>query len=133
MIKCTPEQAGIQSKYVRRFYEFLDKCNLSTHSVIMARGERIFSECYYAPFTKDFLHRMYSVSKTFVSIAVGFCVQDGLVSLEDSMDKFFPEHLGREGAIRHTTTVRELLTMRTDMTGVNWFRKRPSDRSAEPT
>jgi len=130
MTKCTPEQAGISSKNVRLFYEFLDECNLSTHSVIMARGERIFSECYYAPFNKDFFHRMYSVSKSFVSVAVGFCIQDGLVSLDDSMDKFFPEHLAHEGAIRHMTTVRELLTMQTDMTGVNWFRQRPSDRSA---
>ena len=65
---CSPEQAGIKSSDVKRFYEFLDECNLSTHSVIMARGDSIFSECYYSPFNSDFLHRMYSVSKSFVSV-----------------------------------------------------------------
>ena len=129
MERCTPEAAGIKSSYVKKFYDFLDACNLSTHSVIMSRGSRIFSECYYEPFNKNFLHRMYSVSKTFVSIAVGFCIQDGILSLDDTLDKFFPDHLSSENAIIHQTTVRELLSMRTDMTGVNWFKKRPADRS----
>ena len=62
MIKCTPEAAGISSRHVKKFYDFLDACNLSTHSVIMSRGGKIFSECYYEPFGADFLHRMYSVS-----------------------------------------------------------------------
>ena len=47
----------------------------------LAWSDKIFAEGYYAPFTKDFKHRMYSVSKSFVSIAVGFCIQDGLLSL----------------------------------------------------
>ena len=129
MIKCTPEAAGISSRHVKKFYDFLDACNLSTHSVIMLRGGKIFSECYYEPFGADFLHRMYSVSKTFVSIAVGFCIQDGLLSLDDTMDKFFPEHLNKDGAIVHKTKIRELLSMQTDQTGTNWFKKHPEDRS----
>ncbi len=127
---CSPEQAGIKSSDVKRFYEFLDECNLSTHSVIMARGDSIFSECYYSPFNSDFLHRMYSVSKSFVSVAVGFCIQDGLVSLDDRMEKFFPEYTECEWAFKHTSTVRDLLMMESDMTGVNWFRQKPADRAS---
>ena len=88
---CTPEEAGISSKHVMDFYRALEGYGLSTHSVILARGDKIFSEHYYAPFTPDFKHRMYSVSKTFVSMAVGFCIQDGLFSIDDPMAKFFPE------------------------------------------
>ena len=54
----TPEAAGISSADVRKFYEKLDAFHLSTHSVILARGDGILSECYYAPFHKDFKHRM---------------------------------------------------------------------------
>ena len=129
MKKITPEAAGISSRQVKKFYDFLDACNLSTHSVIMSRGGKIFTECYYEPFGADFLHRMYSVSKSFVSIAVGFCIQDGLLALDDTMDKFFPEHLAADGAIVHKTTIRELLSMKTDQKGVNWFKKHPDDRS----
>lgn len=129
MKRITPEAAGISSRQLKKFYDFLDACNLSTHSVIMSRGGKIFTECYYEPFGADFLHRMYSVSKSFVSIAVGFCIQDGLLALDDTMDKFFPEHLAADGAIVHKTTIRELLSMKTDQKGVNWFKKHPDDRS----
>ena len=129
MKRITPEAAGISSRQLKKFYDFLDACNLSTHSVIMSRGGKIFTECYYEPFGADFLHRMYSVSKSFVSIAVGFCIQDGLLALDDTMDKFFPEHIAADGAIVHKTTIRELLSMKTDQKGVNWFKKHPDDRS----
>lgn len=130
MRHCTPEEAGISSADVIRFYEMLDACNLSTHSVILSRGDAIFSECYYEPFDKDHLHRMYSVSKSFVSVAVGFCEQDGLLSLDDPIAKFFPEYLAQEGAVCHSSTVRELLMMESTMPGVNWFRIPTDDRTA---
>ena len=127
---CTPEEAGISSAHVKRFYETLEGYHIPVHSVILARGDSVFSECYYAPFHKDFIHRMYSTSKTFVAIAVGFCEQDGLLSLDDPIVKFFPEYLDREGAVRHTSTVRELLTMQSSLRGVHWFLKNVTDRAA---
>lgn len=124
----TPEEVGISSKNVRDFYRELESFNLSTHSVCMARGDSIFSECYYAPFNDKFLHRMYSVSKSFVSIAIGFCEQDGLLSLDDPIMKFFPEYEGREGYHAHSSTVRELLMMRSTSPAQNWFYSGCSDR-----
>lgn len=124
----TPEQMGISSRHVLAFYKELDSCNLSTHAVILSRGDSFFSECYYAPFHKDFLHRMYSTSKSFVSIAIGFCEQDGLLSLDDPMYKYFPEweHNG------HTPTIRECLQMRTckEGGGGSWFTARTEDRTS---
>ncbi len=123
----TPEQAGISSRNVLAFYKELDSCGLSTHSVILSRGEHFFSECYYAPFHKDFLHRIYSSSKSFVSIAVGFCLQDGLLSLEDPVSKFFPE-CAPNG---HNATVRDFLRMCTAVEkGRSWFKGHNGDRTA---
>jgi len=127
---CTPEQAGIASAHVRRFYETLEGYHIPVHSVILARGDAVFSECYYAPFHRDFRHRMYSTSKTFVAVAIGFCEQDGLLSLDDPIAGFFPEYLEREGAVHHTSTVRELLTMESTLRGVHWFLPRVTDRSS---
>jgi hypothetical protein len=73
---------------------------------------------------------MYSTSKTFVSVAIGFCEQDGLLSLDDPISKFFPEYLEREGAARHTSTVRELLSMESTIRGVHWFLPDVTDRVA---
>ena len=121
----TPEQAGISSRHVLAFYKELDACNLSTHAVILARGDSFFSECYYAPFHKDFMHRMYSTSKSFVSLAIGFCEQDGLLSLDDPLCKFFPEW----DCNGHTGTIRNFLEMRTSLDGGGWFNANPEDRA----
>lgn len=125
----TPEQMGISSRHVLNFYKELDYWHLSTHAVILSRGDHFFSECYFAPFHKDFQHRMYSTSKSFVSIAVGFAEQDGLLSLDDPLYKFFPEysHLNQ-----HKTTIREMLQMQTtmDASGTGWFKARTADRAA---
>ena len=86
----SPEQVGISSKKVLEYIKTLDSYKLKTHSIIFARGDKIFAECYYKPFHKDFKHRMYSISKSFVAIAVGLAEQEGLLSLDDTLASFFP-------------------------------------------
>ena len=129
---CTPEAAGISSRHVLAFYRDLERCNLSTHSVLMGRGDRIFTESYYAPFHKDFKHRMYSVSKSFVSIAVGFCAQDGLLSLDDPMADYFTDYFeANPNAHRPTSTIRDMLRMQTTQEhGIDWFKTGTKDRTA---
>ena len=68
----TPESVGIKSENIKKYIETLENANLSTHNVIIVRNNTIVYENYWKPFHKDFLHRMYSVTKSFVSIAIGF-------------------------------------------------------------
>ena len=126
----TPEQAGISSAKVLKFIKTLEKYNMCTHSFIMARGNKIFAEGYYAPFHKDFKHRMYSISKSFVAIAVGLAVEDGLLSLDDKMVKFFPEYANEHtNELLENMTIREMLTMETCKgKHTDWFRSGTKDR-----
>lgn len=118
----TPEKAGISSKNVLKFLKVLDKYNFCTHSFIMARGNKIFAEGYYAPFHKDYKHRMYSISKSFVSVAIGLAVEDGLLSLDDKFMKFFPEYMENPPKHLADMTIREMLTMQTCVVNpVKWF------------
>ena len=126
----SPEKVGVSSRDLLNFYKALDGYHLSTHSVIMARGDTVFTECYYEPFNKNFLHRMYSVSKSFVSIAIGFCEQDGLISLDDPMAKYFEDYFEDNKARRPATTIRELLRMETEQEkGISWFKTGCTDRT----
>lgn len=75
----TPESVGICSNNIKEFICRLEERGLATHNVILARGNNIFFEKYWAPFHKDFMHRMYSVTKSFVALAIGFLEQDGLI------------------------------------------------------
>ena len=93
-----------------KFLKVLDEYNFSTHSFIMMRGNEIFAEGYYAPFHKDYQHRMYSVSKSFVGVAVGLAVEEGLLRLEDKFVKFFPEFVGEDAPrVLKDMTIRVLM------------------------
>ena len=109
----SPESVGISSEKVLSFFQNLEHYNLNTHSIIMARGDRIFAEAYYAPFRMETKHRMYSISKSFTAIAVGLAEQDGLISLDDKFMKYFQEYRNEQvDALYEETTIRDLLTMR---------------------
>jgi CubicO group peptidase (beta-lactamase class C family) len=125
-----PEQCGISSANIKEYVDCLEECGLSTHDVIIARGNDIVFEKYWKPFGPEFLHRMYSVSKTFVSIAVGFAIQDGYFSIYDKMADLFPEELEDvENEILRNQTVKDMLMMSTCMAGWdNWFTSGSSDR-----
>ena len=89
----TPAQCGVAYENINAFIDEIEKRHIMLHGFAFLRGDKLFAEGYFAPVHKDFLHRMYSVSKSFVSIAVGFCQQDGLLSLDDPLEKYFSEYL----------------------------------------
>ena len=126
-----PEAMGVKSENIRKYVEILDDAELSTHNIIIAKGDKIIYENYYAPFNKNFLHRMYSVTKSFVAIAVGFLVQEGKISLDDKIVDLFPKDI-TDGANDNMKkqTVRNMLMMSTGFPAENgnWFIRRAKDR-----
>ena len=74
----SPEAAGVKSARVRAFVEGPEQARLSTHNIILARGDRIFYENYRAPFGPDVLHRMYSVSRASFRSRSGLPSRTGL-------------------------------------------------------
>ena len=65
--KITPEAAGIPSSEVTRYINYLADNSLAIHSLLMIKGDKIFTEAYYKPFHKDFPHRQYSHIKYYYS------------------------------------------------------------------
>lgn len=124
-----PEECGISSSAIEKFIRTLEENHLFTHDVIIAKGDSIIFESYWQPFHKDFLHRLYSVSKSFVSLAVGFAEQDGLISLDDPIKKYFPDEAARaKNELLINQTVRHMLMMSTTVEEEYWFEKRTDDR-----
>ena len=125
----TPKQAGISPQNIIDFIEKIEDADLSTHDIILAKGENIFFEHYWKPFNKNFLHRQYSVSKSIVSLAVGFCEQDGLLSLDDKISKYFKkESENQNDENLKNQTIRDMLMMATAKKDRYWFSDRPKDR-----
>ncbi len=113
--KVRPEDVGISSKGLINFARRLEYNNIPMHSIIVMRHGKICMESYYAPYTKDTLHRMFSVTKSFVSLAIGLLADEGRISLDDHIVDYFPEKLPETGAhpYMQMLTIRQMLSMRT--------------------
>lgn len=128
----SPEKMGIRSSDILRYIQKLDKANLATHSVIIARHGHVIFEKYWEPYKKDELHRIYSATKSFVSIAIGFLEQDGLIDLDDPIIRYFPEEARNlKDENMREQTIRQMLMMSTAKVNLNWFLEKREDRVAE--
>lgn len=82
------------------------------HSLMVIQHGKVVVEGWWSPFKKEDLHTLYSVSKSFTATAVGFAVQEGLLSLEDPVMKYFPEEMPQKPSENlQKLRVRDLLTM----------------------
>jgi CubicO group peptidase (beta-lactamase class C family) len=111
----SPEEVGVPSSAVIRFLDEVEQAEPCMHSLILVRQGKIFTEGYWRPFHRDKEHRLYSCTKSFVSIAVGFLIDEGKLSLEDRIVSFFPDKLPSEGVHPYIaeTTIRHMLMMAT--------------------
>lgn len=125
-----PEAVGIDSKRVIKFITQLEERGLCMHSVLMAKGTDIFTECYWAPYNKDTLHRMYSTTKSYVGIAVAQLAADEKISLSDSITKYFPEYTEDCHEYWKQQTIEDMLKMQTCVYNTYWFYDNVEDRVA---
>ena len=125
----SPEKHGIKSEWIKEYIQVLEKSKIATHNLIIMRDDHILFEKYWEPFNKDFLHRMYSVTKSFVSLAIGFLEQDGKISLDDPIVKYFPEESKdvTDENVKNQT-IRNMLMMSTAKADWGWFWARTNDR-----
>ena len=76
----------------RAIMNFLDDmAGVNLHGFRLSLHGEILAEGYWAPFTPEEPHRMYSVSKSAVSLAIGMLAGDGKLRLDDPIVDYFPE------------------------------------------
>ena len=81
--------------------------------LLTLRGQTL-AEGYYAPFRAEAMHRLYSVSKSVVSLAVGMLADAGRLSLDDPIVRYFPEWVDESTSpLLREVTLRHMLTMST--------------------
>ena len=110
-----PEATGISASCIMDALREIDTRGISMHSFLFCKDNCLVAEGYYAPVKKNDLHRMFSVTKSLVSIAIGFLQEEGRLSLDDSIVKFFPEYVPNTSEAHPwllATTMRDMLSMR---------------------
>ena len=118
---CRPEEGGVSSEWVSDYIRTLNDKRKMCHSFLMIRHGKVFAEGYWAPFHKDFKHRMYSISKSFVSGAIGMLVDEGKIKLSDRIVDYFPDKLPADlDPLIAEMTIRDMLMMATCHRGTTY-------------
>ncbi len=110
-----PEAKGLSASCILDTLKEIDQKGIFMHSFLLWKDENLVAEGYYAPVKRDDLHRMFSVTKSFVSIAIGLLQEEGCLSLDDSIVTFFPEYVPDAVNVHPwlaATTIRDMLSMR---------------------
>lgn len=109
------EDYGIPREAVERLERLFEEQRIHIHGYMLLGGKNVLAEKYYEPYGEKELHRIYSITKTYVALAVGLLVRNGLVKLEDRICEYFPEKLPPEGAYPWVAemTIEDMLRMRT--------------------
>lgn len=125
--RSTPEAEGISSAAVLQLVDALDGSVGEIHSLVLVRHGKVVAEGFWAPYSPEDIHVLYSATKSFNGTAVGLAAEEGLLALDDLILSHFPDLAPAEPAAEmRNMRVRDLLTMSTghDMDTMNLLRAR---------
>ncbi|MBQ3232784.1 MAG: serine hydrolase [Clostridia bacterium] len=112
--RSTPGRLGISPKAVTAFLNAVNDKELGLHSFMLIRHGEVAAEGWWKPYSPDYVHMLFSLSKSFTSTAVGFTCQEGLLSIDKKVVSFFKDELPANPCENMMNmTVRNLLTMGT--------------------
>lgn len=112
--RALPEELGLSSRDITAFIRSLEEQYVNMHGFMIIRHGKVAAEGYWKPFHKDYMHRMYSCSKSFTSTAIGILIGEGKLKLNDPVAKYFPDLLPENPhPYKLSMTVRDLLMMAT--------------------
>ncbi len=107
-----PEEAGVSTAEMTAFVRDLEESHIANHSFMILRHGVVAAEAFVPPFAPEIPHALYSFSKSVSATAVGFAVDEGLISLDTLVKDVFPEYRQRRPDENYQVlTVRHLMTM----------------------
>ncbi|MBO4538792.1 MAG: serine hydrolase, partial [Clostridia bacterium] len=107
-----PEDVGVNSDAVYAFLKEVEDSGAENHGLVVVRHGKIAFEGYRYPYSAETPHTMFSVTKSIVSTAVGFAIDEGLLTLETKIEPYFSEYFHIKNKRWNKITVESLLTMR---------------------
>ncbi len=113
----TPEEQGMDSAALARLVGFYK--SHSCDSVLVERHGRIVMEAYYAPYTADIPHEIFSSTKAVTGTLLGMVYKDGLLDRLDHpmLDFFADRRVANVDDRKQAITVQNLLDM---TSGLDW-------------
>ncbi|GAA4042481.1 serine hydrolase domain-containing protein [Streptomyces shaanxiensis] len=92
LLSSTPAAQGVDAAGVLAFLDALDAApDIEPHSLMILRHGRLVASGWWAPYTAERPHLLYSISKSFTAAAAGIAAAEGLIRLDDPVISYFPE------------------------------------------
>src|SRR3982750_3769048 len=112
--RSTPAAAGVSSRSIAALLDRLRGQPVELHSIMVVRHGHVVAEGWWAPYSAGRSHLLYSLTKSFTSVAVGLAVADGLLSLDDRVVDVLGDHVPADVSEQgRRITVHHLLSMTT--------------------
>jgi CubicO group peptidase (beta-lactamase class C family) len=90
--RSSPLEQHVDPAGVLAFLDAMDaRPDIEMHSFMLVRHGHVVAEGWWRPYSADRVHLLYSLSKSFTSTAAGFAAAEGLLDLDDTIVKHFPE------------------------------------------
>jgi len=109
--KASCKDANIEKGFLADMFDFIEKEHLNIHSMLLVKdGTKVF-DAYahsYQPFHNE---EIYSISKSFTSLAIGICLDKDLLKIDDVVVNYFMDDLTTFLPEYEKVTIRHLLTM----------------------
>ncbi len=110
----SPEELGVSSSGILKFVEALENQEDATHGFVILRKGYVVAEGWWAPYHREAPHKLYSLSKSFTSTAIGMLSDEGKIDIDDPVVSFFPDDIPKDPSDHlKFLRVRDLLTMTT--------------------
>jgi CubicO group peptidase (beta-lactamase class C family) len=112
--RTSPESKGLSASSILDFVDAAEAESLNLHSLMIVKQGYVVAEGWWDPYKPDLRHTLYSLSKSFTSTAIGFAVQEGLLTVDDHVISFFKEDLPENSSENLTAMrIKDLLSMST--------------------
>ncbi len=94
--RSTPEQQGISSEAILRFLDSIGESGQQFHSLMILRHGYVIAEGWWWPYSAEHRQQLYSLSKSFTGTAIGLAADEGRLTIDDPVIKYFPDLLPDE-------------------------------------
>lgn len=90
--RSTPAEQGVDPAGITAFIDALESTpQVEPHSIMVLRHGVVVAEGWWAPYAPSQPQLLYSLSKSFASVAAGIAAEEGLLDLDATVLSYFPE------------------------------------------
>lgn len=108
----TPSKQGVNPRSIISFIDEMAREDIKLHGMVIIKNGYVVAEGYWKPYSAERVHQLCSVTKTFTAMAIGFAVDEGYISVDDTLYKFFPDKFPENADERtKNITIHDLLCM----------------------